>query len=82
MARAESITCDICGRAKGETNHWLVATSSEGQPAHVAFAPFEGGDYIVTEGLVIEDICGADCSHKRLQRALDAMHAPPATQEA
>jgi hypothetical protein len=71
MARAESITCDVCGRGKGEANHWLVATSPVGRPDHVGFVPSEDRGATEAQGLIVEDICGADCAHRRLQLALD-----------
>lgn len=83
MARAESVTCDVCGRVKGEANHWLIAFSGADKPAAVGFV--SAADRQELDGLsdlVIEDLCGADCAHKRLQRTLDAQKTPAQPQEA
>jgi hypothetical protein len=81
MACAESVTCDVCGRVKGEANHRLIATSPVGHSGSVGFGLSKDRRYAEAEGPLIEDICGADCAHKRLQRALDLMNAPTTSQE-
>jgi len=61
--RGTSTTCDVCGRVKGETNHWLVAVSLLDhagilyQPAELASDPRKS-DYTYI------DICGHNCAGK------------------
>lgn len=77
---SEHITCDVCGIAKGETNHWLmcvapvapVATVLEG----IVFAPIctriadEARRYVK-----VEHLCGHACAHKRLGQWLESITA-------
>lgn len=68
--RNESITCDVCGRAKAETNDWLIAVSSPDAPRSIGFGSSEFW-FPSREDVLVEDICGAACAHKRLSRALN-----------
>jgi hypothetical protein len=69
----DQIICDVCGCAKGETNHWLVAVG-HAEFSGIAFVPAEdvrqprdidGGKY--------EDICGHACAAKRLSQWLETL---------
>jgi hypothetical protein len=66
------ITCDVCGRAKGETNHWFkaVVDRTVEVPVGIAFGTSEAN--AEGTGLVLEHICGEACLHKRLSRWIDA----------
>lgn len=68
--RNETTVCDVCTRAKVETNDWLIAITSADSPGAVAFAPARI-PFDPPDDVVVEDICGADCAHKRLSRALN-----------
>ena len=61
------ITCDVCLRIKGETNHWFKAVFDPIAPVGIAFGTSDAtiGD---PTGLVIEHICGQECLLKRLSR--------------
>jgi hypothetical protein len=74
-----AVKCDICGRQKQETNHWLVAIT---RPEYegILFVPVEASGLRV-EGYTHEDICGEDCMHKRLSRWLTDLNAPAPTTE-
>lgn len=67
-------TCDICGRAKAETNHWLVAIVKPGFEG-IIFQPAEATEDPRNPEFVYEDICGQECGHKRLSRWLDELNA-------
>ena len=69
------IKCDVCGRVKGETNHWLIAVTSRPEAEHscergVAFAAL--GAHVDTD-FEQEHICGADCAHKKLSEFLETL---------
>lgn len=69
--RNETTICDVCGRAKVETNDWLIAVSAPDAPRSIAFGPARLRSEISELETTTEDICGADCAHKRLSRALN-----------
>jgi hypothetical protein len=58
--------CNVCGRLKQEANHWLVAVDCyDTLQFWPATRPTEP-----PLGQTTEDICGADCAHKRLSQWL------------
>ena len=73
-----TVACNVCGRQKQETNHWIVAAIepgaelgtivflSAGQAAHVQA---RNSDWRY------EDLCGEACAHIRLSRWLDELKA-------
>lgn len=67
--RNDQVICDVCGRVKGEGNGWLIAISDPERPGAIAFgsAEMEPAD----QAFVVQDICGENCAHVRLSRALD-----------
>lgn len=67
MSDIATKACNVCGRLKQEFNHWLVLTPSR----HcITFIPASMPVESVFESDVVEDICGADCAHKRLSQWL------------
>ncbi len=66
--------CDICGRHKQETNHWLVAVMRDGLEG-IIFQPAEATEEPRNPRFTYEDICGQECAHKRLSRCLDELNA-------
>ena len=63
--------CDVCGRQKQVANHWFIAVIDPAQKATgnvgIAFGPASA--VIDNPQLfVVEDICGQQCAHKRLDR--------------
>ena len=74
MIVPEQVKCDICGREKGATNHWIVARVSESGPAGIAFLPID--DPVARQDVprvAAEDICGQECAHKRLSQWLETL---------
>lgn len=76
MSIEEATHCDICGIAKGETNHWLMAVtlpaSDDGPEVDaIAFAPI--GTPYDAPGLKEEHLCGHACAHKRLDAWLETL---------
>ena len=66
--------CDVCGRQKQETNHWLVAVTKAGFEG-IIFQPAESVEEPRNPLFTYEDICGQECAHKRLSRCLDELNA-------
>ena len=77
MKQAATI-CDICGRAKQETNHWFVAITDTAlmdvSDTAIIFDEAEAADDRGRIGHT-EDICGQECLHKRLNQWLDGLQA-------
>lgn len=73
-----TIHCDVCGRPKGDANHWFVVVSD---PRHAGAREFEGvafGSFSspVDDPLFKrEHICGEACAHKRLSQWLETQSA-------
>lgn len=73
-----NIVCDVCGRQKGSTNHWLVVVSDPRDPNArlydgLAFGTIESH---VTDALFkVEHICGQACAHTRLSQWLETLTA-------
>jgi hypothetical protein len=68
MAAQITINCDVCGKQKGEVNHWFVIdVDSEG--CHIQ-------EFGVTDlnpenrNRTMKDVCGAECAIKVVQRFL------------
>lgn len=72
MADVISKACNVCGRMKQETNHWLVAIvrpDFEG----ILFLPADAAQDPRVEGYEYEDLCGQACAHTRFSQWLDAL---------
>lgn len=69
MAKSEKITCDKCGRIKGEVNRWFKANIFLIPPElKLSFALHPCGSE--PEGIEFQDVCGAECAHKLLDEFL------------
>jgi hypothetical protein len=64
------IVCDVCGAAKGETNHWIVAITVPHR-AGIMFIPADAVDDPRNPQAKYEDICGHACAHKRFSQWLE-----------
>lgn len=74
---ATTITCDVCGVEKRETNHWLIAVTSVSSAADnpgIAFGPL-GAPVRDDPDFKIEHLCGESCALKHLSRWLDELKA-------
>ena len=67
-----SYTCDICGKKKGEANHWWmlmlgdVRCYDEGQPnLRFTILPWNGTESRNTD---MRHLCGQGCAMKALER--------------
>jgi hypothetical protein len=72
------IVCNVCGLAKGETNHWLkcitIPPTAEAPGLEgIAFALIDAPVY--DPDIKIEHLCGQGCAHKRLSQWLDDLTA-------
>ena len=67
------ITCDVCGQVKGESNHWFLVVSPEHPTPESHGIAFGASTAMFSdpEGLILEDICGQACLHKRLSRWIE-----------
>ena len=61
--RSETISCDICGKPKGETNHWYKLSARIGQ---LLIQKSDGVDFSEIE----LDICGESCLIKAISERL------------
>ncbi len=68
--RVETYKCDVCGRVKGENNHWFrVCTAGPGLELHA------WGTIASTETTV--DLCSDECVVKTVQHWLNGQaHVP------
>lgn len=68
MARITTITCDVCGKQKGEANHWLMycarAGGKDGPMIHFGTAVWSEGD------TAAGDICSEQCAIRKLSEVL------------
>jgi hypothetical protein len=67
-----SYTCDICGKKKGEANHWwmmmlgAVPCFEEGQPNHrFTLLPWNATE---SRNKEMRHLCGQGCAMKALER--------------
>lgn len=68
MSDIATKACNVCGRLKQEVNHWLVAVIWKHD---LTFFPSGvGRSESISGPFTLEDICGADCAHKRLSQWL------------
>jgi hypothetical protein len=77
MRKPDSYFCDICGIAKGGTNHWRVLrTRDEGSTLHI----LEWPGATVADALDVKHACGNSCTQKLVERwlALKTLEAPRA----
>jgi hypothetical protein len=73
-----TVACDVCGRSKGETNHWLQCIT---QPAKgdlpeiqgIGFGPIDAP--ISDADIKVEHICGHACAVKRFSQWLETLNA-------
>lgn len=77
MAWIETVVCDVCGRAKQETNHWTLVVIGyvENAPDSIVFMPMEGRfayhDPFPDKDLDVYHLCGKECSMLALSRHQD-----------
>ncbi|HVC91098.1 MAG TPA: hypothetical protein VND66_10805 [Acidobacteriaceae bacterium] len=81
MAWDESFTCDICGTAKLESNHWWMVTLGnvlcfeEDQPArHFTLLPWDNDE---SRNPKVHHICGEGCATKALERFMSSGNLAP-----
>jgi hypothetical protein len=61
MAKVETITCDVCGKIKGEVNHWFKASSTDGSDEIIRGFSVYPSDEPIDRGFVYLDLCGQSC---------------------
>jgi hypothetical protein len=68
MAEVTTYKCDECGKLKQEGNHWFKAISGRGK---WFFVINWGNDFPDLRGPRL-DLCGLECAHKAMEKALSA----------
>ena len=66
MAEVTMYKCDECGKLRSESNHWFRAVTPES-----GFIISAWEDTIVGPGETELHLCGMECAHKAMARALD-----------
>lgn len=75
MARQQSITCDVCGKQKQQTNHWFIvwiyprAVSVEWSPDPISIT---GSPMEDTDAVDRLDVCGESCVVKKVSELIGA----------
>ena len=77
MAKVESYQCDVCGKQKGEVNHWWLATLDHPEELTLGTWPKLPGEYPV-EGAF--HLCGSECVIKKVNEFLQANGRSAATE--
>jgi hypothetical protein len=67
MMEYTAYKCDVCGRPKGEANHWFRAARVPG-PRWVII-PWELS--MRDEQAPVEHLCGLECAVKSMMRAMN-----------
>jgi hypothetical protein len=62
MAIFEGIRCDICGKQKGEVNHWYVLVVNEKQSIFSIFTWAEAEECKILDASNIKHSCGEGCT--------------------
>lgn len=66
MARTEQISCDFCGKMKGESNHWFTLyVKGTGQFFTNELLPRE-----MQQWYTLKDLCGESCMLKEIAKCL------------
>jgi hypothetical protein len=78
-----AFTCDICGKRKGEANHWWMALLGEvpcwdeGQPAaRFTLFPWNMGE---SRNRDMYHLCGQGCAMKAMERFMTTGSIDPAS---
>ncbi|MDE2106354.1 MAG: hypothetical protein KGL39_54565 [Patescibacteria group bacterium] len=74
MAQKTTYTCDVCGRRKGEANHWWLVIINDDNALEPEILAPEMWSFAVVPWTAIGrmkltaalDLCGVGCVHKRL----------------
>ena len=61
--------CDICGKVKGEANHWFKAAKLSPTITLVPWE-FQFDMGIKGSGATILHLCGLGCAHKAMEQTL------------
>jgi hypothetical protein len=62
MAIATQVTCDVCGKQKGDVNCWWVGTITEvGTHKSLKIYPWPTGSKEVANGKTVNHLCGQEC---------------------
>jgi len=72
MTWTESFSCNICGKRKGEVDHWWLAWVEQVQPSdHETVKPkwqLLPWSELMARSLDVTHLCGAGCALKEAER--------------
>ncbi len=66
----ETFKCDICGKVKGEENHWFCATGQFTPDAQVVIGSWHSRGKF-PEPHLVRHLCGMDCAQKFMHKILE-----------
>jgi hypothetical protein len=69
MRNPQAFNCDVCGRAKGQTNHWWIVYlgAGHGNGSSLVVNPWEE---VLSREIEAKHACGNACTQKLLERFL------------
>ncbi len=71
--KSETYACDICGKQKGDVNHWWVGTATEiGSHRSFVVYPWPCGRGEVAVGKRVNHLCGQQCAIQAVSEWLQA----------
>jgi hypothetical protein len=76
MAVTQQITCDVCGKVKGQVNHWWMFNVTH-VLAEEDYFNFEAKPWIDSEQDWTRHACGQECLLKALSQWMQAQQAVP-----
>lgn len=74
MSEVRTVKCDVCGRQKQETNHWLIAIQHP-DLSGILFVPADDAQEDLDYPR--QDICGRACATQRLNQWIESITATP-----
>ena len=79
MVWAQRFTCDVCGKRKGDSEHWWLAVNecgaSIGEAASQPILKLFPWDNMGAHSAESKHLCGAVCSHTYLDRWMAEFNA-------
>jgi hypothetical protein len=88
MKNPQQYLCDVCGAAKGDTNHWFIVAKSDFidlGPRYTGTAPtvlISEWDSAFAETKGVKHACGRACTQKLVERWLETGTLEPARKAA
>lgn len=68
MAVVTTYTCDVCGKQRGEANHWFKWVVPDSKQRVIAIMPWDA-TWNASAG--VGHLCGPACAQRKLQECLE-----------